>query len=552
VSVSPRNAPDKASSSPGPNGRKEGTPSHKLLAAFKRIRKTTELLATPLSEADCTAQSMPDASPVKWHLAHTTWFFETFVLETLAGFAPFDAHYRVLFNSYYESVGPQHHRPSRGLITRPGLNEILNYRAHVDERLEHHLGTGALDDKTRAVVEVGLHHEQQHQELILTDVKHLLAQNPLQPAYRRSPQSQQLIQPLSQDASTSASCESVSYVAFPGGLQEIGHKGLGFSYDNERPRHQTYVPPFSLATRPVTCGQWFAFMRDGGYQRPELWLSEGWKTVCAKGWQAPLYWQWTNATDGAPAAPNGSGEQMAEVEFEALSLFTLQGLRRLSADEPVSHISFFEAEAFARWAGARLPRENEWEVAAVAALAQAASAEAFSDPQASPAEQRSLHQDVADLFLEDSFGNAVGGVASAPLNLLPGDPGSAALHPRPQKNAGASGFAQASRGSGGSGARPAPSRARRAAPEPGDLKQLFGDVWEWTASPYSPYPGFRELQGALGEYNGKFMCNQFVLRGGSCATPHDHIRATYRNFFPPDARWQFSGLRLARDGGFLP
>jgi ergothioneine biosynthesis protein EgtB len=372
---------------------------------------------------------------VKWHLAHTTWFFETLVLEGLPGHAPFHPTFRVLFNSYYQSVGAQHPRPERGVISRPTLDGVRAYRRHVDERilrlLDGGASAGALD-----VVELGLHHEQQHQELILTDLKHAFSRNPIRPAYRERAHP------------PAGPARPLRWHAFEAGLREVGHAGAGFAFDNERPRHRVFVEAFLLASRPVSNDEYLAFVRDGGYERPELWLSDGFATLSARGWKAPLYWE--------------------ERDGELFS-FTLGGMAPLRGDEPVCHVSHYEADAYARWAGARLPTEAEWEVAAEAAAP-------------------------AGGFVEDGR-----------------------FHPAPPPDA---------------------------ADQPAGL---FGDVWEWTASAYAPYPGFRPLAGSLGEYNGKFMSNQLVLRGGSCATPRRHIRRTYRNFFPPDARWQFSGIRLARD-----
>jgi ergothioneine biosynthesis protein EgtB len=374
------------------------------------------------------------ASPAKWHQAHTTWFFETFVLARFAGFyQPFDPHYHFLFNSYYEALGERYPRPDRGLLTRPSLAQIQRYRQHVDAALIRLLETG-VDAEAASLIELGCHHEQQHQELILTDIKHVLSLNPLAPVYAPA-----------RDLPSPSPAAAPDWIAFSGGVQEIGHDGRGFHFDNEGPRHRVWLDDFRLATRPVTNRDWLAFIADGGYSTPALWLSDGWSTVQAEKWQAPLYWR---ATDGG---------------WEE---FSLHGLQRLAPEAPVSHVSYYEADAFARWAGRRLPSEAEWELAAAAI--------------------------------------AVDG------NLLESE----TRHPRPA--------------GGGEG-----------------LRQMFGDVWEWTQSPYTPYPGFRAAAGALGEYNGKFMANQMVLRGGSCATPRSHIRATYRNFFPPSARWQFSGLRLA-------
>lgn len=408
-----------------------------LLDRFRRVRAASLRIAAPLSAEDCQAQSMPDASPVKWHLAHTTWFWETFLLEALPGHQPFDPAFRMLFNSYYNGVGEQFSRPSRGLLTRPSLERVLEWRSQVDSRMEGLLAAGP-DTGVQALVELGLAHEEQHQELMLTDLKHLLSQNPLLPAYAgRWPLA--TITPMPR-----------SWVQHPGGLVEIGHGGQGFAFDNEGPRHKVWLEPFELGTHPVTNGDWIAFIEDGGYRRPELWLSAGWEVARAEGWQAPMYWR---------------------AEGDGWRCFTLHGDAPVDPHAPVTHISFYEAEAFARWADARLPTEAEWEAAA------------------------------ADLAVEGNF--ADGGV----------------LHPL-------------------AATRPA---------APGKPAQMFGDVWEWTRSDYAPYPGYRPAEGAVGEYNGKFMVGQQVLRGGSCATPPGHVRASYRNFFPPATRWQFAGLRLARD-----
>ena len=401
-----------------------------LLDRFLSVRRQTEALAEPLSAEDQTVQSMPDASPTKWHLAHTTWFFETFLLKPqLAGYRAFDPAYEYLFNSYYEAVGPRHPRPQRGMITRPGVDAVLAYRRHVSEAMVPLIAQSNATD----LIELGLHHEQQHQELILMDIKHALSLNPLFPAYA----------PERVPATTGV---PLGWLEFEGGLVGMGHAGAasggGFAFDNEGPRHRIWVDPFALATRLVTCGEYEAFIADGGYRRPEFWLSAGWDCVKQRGWDAPLYWH----EDG---------------------IFTLAGLRPRRAEEPVCHVSFYEAAAYAKWAGKRLPREAEWEIAA------------------------------GDVALDG--------------NMLE------------------DGLLQ-----------PAPAAG-------GGLTQMIGDVWEWTASPYVAYPGFREPAGAIGEYNGKFMANQMVLRGGCAATPRDHIRSTYRNFFPPDARWMFGGIRLAED-----
>jgi ergothioneine biosynthesis protein EgtB len=412
-----------------------------LAERYNTVRRTTERLAEPLSPEDCQVQSMPDASPVKWHLAHTSWFFETFVLlPHAAGCEAFHPQFSFLFNSYYNAVGERHPRPRRGLLSRPSLAEVYEYRAAIDRGMAEYLSrlSDKLPQSVTDVIELGIQHEQQHQELILTDIKHMLAQNPLKPAYRED---------LTCSERTTA--PSLEWVSFPGGLRWLGYDGPGFCFDNEQPRHRVYLEAFQLASRLVTCGEFCEFIADGGYRRPELWLSDGWNAAKTHGWEAPLYWE----------KDDGQGRW---------SVMTLGGMRALADSEPVCHVSFYEADAFARWAAARLPTEAEWEAAAI------------------PIEP-------GGNFLEDDR-----------------------LHPRPA-------------GSGGG------------------LAQCFGDAWEWTRSAYTPYPGSRPATGALGEYNAKFMCNQMVLRGGSCATPRSHIRATYRNFFPPEARWQFSGIRLAKD-----
>lgn len=423
--------------------------AQELHALFKAVRRATEELCRPLQSEDYVVQSMPDASPTKWHLAHTSWFFETFVLRpALPGYRPFDERYAVLFNSYYHAAGERHPRPERGLLSRPTVAEVFGYRAHVDQGMETLLaGEGAaLAGELPFVVELGLNHEEQHQELLLTDLKHLLAQNPLEPAYRERASA-----PRSAPAP-----RGERWASFDGGLVEIGAGPDGFAFDNERPRHRRFLAPFELARAPVTCGEYLEFVEAGGYRDSQHWLSDGWDVRGRLGWEAPLYWK----RDGSKRAGHGDGA--------GWRVLTLAGPRALDLDEPVAHVSLYEADAYARWKGARLPLEEEWE-------------------HASEGEERNG-------------------------NLLE----SGRLHPAPC-------------------ARP----GRR-------LDQAFGDVWEWTASSYAPYPGFAPFQGALGEYNGKWMSSRWVLRGGSCVTPARHIRASYRNFFGPEARWQFTGLRLAR------
>ena len=410
----------------------EGPPT---ASRFLEVRDVTEGLAEPLSAEDQTVQSMPDVSPTKWHRAHTTWFFEEFVLAPhVPDYRPYNERYRYLFNSYYETIGPRHPRPQRGLITRPGIDEIAEYRRRVDDAMVGLLES-AHAPAVAGIAELGLNHEQQHDELILMDIKHVLSGNPLLPAYRSG---------IDHPSTTTPPLE---WIVHPGGLVEIGHDGGSFAFDNESPQHRELLRPFALASRPVTCEDWLAFMADGGYSRPDLWMSDGWATALAQGWAAPAYWL---------------------PDEHDWSLFTLGGVRRLVPSEPVCHVSWYEADAYARWAGVRLPLETEWE--------------------------------------------AVAGRLAVSGNFLDSD----LLHPR-------------------------------ACSGDADDPRFFGDVWEWTGSCYRPYPGFRPAEGAVGEYNGKFMVNQFVLRGGSCVTPAGHTRATYRNFFPPSARWAFSGLRLARD-----
>ncbi|HWW23302.1 MAG TPA: ergothioneine biosynthesis protein EgtB [Edaphobacter sp.] len=422
-----------------------------LLARYQAVRQATEHLCRPLTPEDMMVQSSSEASPVKWHLAHTSWFFETFVLsEFLAGYQPFHPDFRWLFNSYYNTLGEMPEKKLRASFSRPPLESILSYRKHVDSGMSRFLQKTIENDAVQRII-LGLEHEQQHQELIATDIKHALFTNPLHPAYlssARAPQQQTLIAP------------PVEWITFAPGLTEIGLTPdpsaiTAFAFDNETPRHQVYLAPFQLANRPITCAEYLAFIDQNGYNRPELWLSEGWTTMRAEGWQAPLYWQRDNDTKSG------------------WSIYTLHGFQPLEdlSETPVCHLSLFEADAYAHWSGQRLPTEFEWEHAA----------------QSQPIQR------IQGNFVES--GN---------------------LHPIP------------------------------ATSEPG-LQQLFGDVWEWTASGYTGYPGYKPLPGALGEYNGKFMSSQVVLRGGSCVTPATHIRPTYRNFFTPGTRWQFSGLRLAQD-----
>lgn len=406
-----------------------------LIEQYLKTRDTSLALCAPLEIEDHNLQPMPDASPAKWHLAHTTWFFETFVLSQYGdGFQPFHPAFRTLFNSYYNAVGDRPLRTMRHILSRPSLDEVHAYRIYVDEAMVHLLTLDPSDDALRFIV-LGINHEQQHQELIVTDVKNGLWTNPLRPPY----------QARTEPNPPSSQVGSLNWQGFPDGVYAIGFDGGGFAFDNEGPRHKVYVDAFRLASRLVTNGEYLEFMRDGGYSNPLLWLSDGWDCVRSNQWTAPLYWEqrdggWWN--------------------------YTMEGMQPVRLDEPLCHMSFYEADAFARWAGARLPTEFEWEIAA------------SSYP-------------IGGNFLE-----------------------SGALHPQP-----ASGSER--------------------------LTQMFGDLWEWTASPYTAYPGFKPAAGAVGEYNGKFMCNQMVLRGGSCATPQSHIRATYRNFFPPHVRWQFMGVRLA-------
>ncbi len=409
---------------------------------FQVVRDETERLAARLTPEDQQIQSMPDVSPTKWHRAHITWFFETFLLlPHLPDYELYDEVFQFLFNSYYEQAGPRHARHERGLISRPTADEVTAYRRHVDAAMRRLIDEVVpANDDLAQLVRLGLHHEQQHQELMLMDIKHVFWKNPLRPALHERPD---------RPATTVG---PLGWVTHEGGLVEIGYEGDGFHFDNEGPRHTQFVAPYALADRLVTCGEWLEFMADDGYHEPILWLSEGWATITREGWEAPFYWE-----------PTASGWHV----------HTLHGMQPVDPDEPVVHLSYYEADAFARWAGARLPTEAEWEHAAHRSLGDAQPAGNLADR--------------------------------------------GHLHPVP------------------------------AATADGSLRQMFGDVWEWTSSSYSPYPGFAPAEGAVGEYNGKFMVNQYVLRGGCCATPAGHVRATYRNFFPTHSRWMFSGLRLAKD-----
>jgi len=418
-------------------------PPAAAVARYQAVRSFTEGLCVGLEPEDFVVQSMSDVSPTKWHLAHTSWFFENFILiPHKHGYTPLEPAYHFLFNSYYVQAGERHCRAQRGYISRPTVREVYAYRAHVDEHMIE-LIEGA-DEETQAriadLVELGLHHEQQHQELVLTDIKHVFSVNPLRPVYRAQSGNR-----------TNAAAQPMRFIEFEAGLHLIGHDGDGFCYDNETPRHRAFVEEFALGSRLVTNGEYLAFMEAGGYERPELWLSAGWDAVQINQWSEPFYWE---KRDGK------------------WYMFTLSGMREVDEHEPVCHVSYFEADAYARWAGARLPTEFEWEVAAQ-----------NSAPIGNFVENEKFHP------------------IASPQSPTPQVP----------------------------------------------LFQMFGDVWEWTRSQYSPYPGYQPAAGAVGEYNGKWMCNQFVLRGGSCATSATHIRPTYRNFFAPDATWQFMGIRLARD-----
>jgi ergothioneine biosynthesis protein EgtB len=419
-------------------------PRQSLAERLTETRRLSLGLAEPLSPEDMVVQAMDDASPTKWHLAHVTWFFETFVLARhLPEYRVFDEAFAYCFNSYYESEGPRHPRPARGLLTRPSTDEVLAYRAHVDDALDRLMAMETGDRREiERLVEIGINHEQQHQELLLTDILALFAASPLKPAYRPLPAGNSPNQGLQ-------SPEPLGWVTFAGGIRSIGHEGEGYAWDNEGPRHSALLRPFRLADRLVTNSEWMEFIADGGYRTPTLWLSDGWATVKREGWEAPGYW---------------------ERKSDQWNGMSLRGLLPLERSAPVTHVSYYEADAFARWAGKRLPTEQEWEFAAAGTLAE---------------------------------GNTLG---------------SGELRPRPA-----------------------------ASPANGRLQQLFGDVWEWTGSAYLPYPGYRPVEGALGEYNGKFMVNQHVLRGASCVTADGHSRPTYRNFFYPHQRWQFTGLRLAAE-----
>jgi ergothioneine biosynthesis protein EgtB len=440
-------------------------PQSSLAARFRSVRQRTLQICEPLTPEDMMVQSCSEASPAKWHLAHTAWFFESFILrEFVPNYRVFNPDFAWLFNSYYQSFSAFPEKRLRSSFSRPPLEEILRFRAHVDQAIERLLETDAEPEVLKRV-ELGANHEEQHQELLLTDILHAFFTNPLRPAYRPASGRSSLDTP-----SKAQSVPPTRFLRFAGGVQEAGHAGAGFCFDNELPRHKVWLEPFALAERLVTCGEYLEFMEDGGYRRPELWLSEGWNAVQNNHWRCPLYWS------------NDSGEW---------SLFTLRGDRALNQvkSAPVSHISYFEADAFARWAGYRLPTEAEWEHVAEGRLV---SGNLLDSDQLTPV---------------------------AASELLDQQTSARKSEPGPLFSVSAPAFE-------------CPA-------------QLFGDCWEWTASAYLGYPGFRPLPGSLGEYNGKFMCGQFILRGGSCVTPAAHIRASYRNFFSPETRWQFSGIRLA-------
>ena len=437
------NALGSASSSPNLEALAVIDRREQLRRDFENARAHTMALITGLSAEDCVLQSMTEASPVKWHLAHVSWFFETFVLEGAEdGFAPFRAEFRVLFNSYYHGIGAMHPRPERGLLSRPSLDEVIDYRRNIDARVTRLLSHSIAEEKWLDLIELGVNHEQQHQELILTDLKHHFSRNPLLPAYR----------PLAASPAFRSNIAAYRFHGFPGGRFDIGHDHGSFAFDNEMPRHGVWLEPYALADRLVTNGEYLDFLEDGGYTRPEFWLAEGWEGVQRDGWKAPLYWRFRH---------------------DEWRQFTLHGELPLNPAEPVCHVSYYEAAAYASWAGARLPTEAEWECAAT--------------------------------------------------------------------SVGASGTSAAESGDGGA------LQPRVASASIDGLCQLYGSVWQWTQSAYLPYPGYRSAAGTIGEYNGKFMVNQMVLRGSSCVTPAGHLRPSYRNFFPPGARWQFSGIRLACD-----
>ncbi|NND96124.1 MAG: ergothioneine biosynthesis protein EgtB [Pirellulaceae bacterium] len=423
-----------------------------LRVRFRNVRRHSTKICDLLNPEDCMIQSMPDASPIRWHLAHTTWFFETFVLKQIAGYRHHDDSFEYLFNSYYNTVGDQFPRSQRGLLSRPTLAEILSYREYVDDRILNAMSDSErFDHALLSVLELGLQHEQQHQELMFTDIKHAFWCNPLYPA----------MQPLELPT---ASVPEQRWIAVDDGIYQVGHSGGQFSFDNESPQHRVFVEPFELSNRLITNGEYQAFVDDGGYQESAHWLSLGWQHVCEQHWTAPIYWTWH---DG----------QLCE--------FTLAGLKPFNPDLPVSHLSYFEADAYARWCGNRLATEYEWEIAC----------ERFREPACTP-----------ELRVSQ-------GVVVHPTH-------DAAWEERDQ--------------------------SARSSACPSDFFGMFGSLWQWTSSSYCPYPGYRPPDGALGEYNGKFMCNQYVLRGSSCATSARHARLSYRNFFAPSARWQFSGIRLAR------